>query len=134
MKSKPLTFAPLLGPWLYSASLAAPTATASCDVDAFSAFLENLDLGNASSASVIYATPVAEGGSSFDPSPPFAYNVTQLPELCAVKFNVRSSPDSSYNFGLFLPTHWNERMMTTGNGGFGGGINVCSLCSLCSGI
>ncbi|KAL7625866.1 hypothetical protein AAE478_005089 [Parahypoxylon ruwenzoriense] len=55
---------------------------------------------------------------------PFPFNATNLPALCAVGINVKSSENSSYNFGLFLPdTTWNDRFMTTGNGGFGGGIN-----------
>ncbi|KAI0856222.1 feruloyl esterase B precursor [Xylaria cubensis] len=55
---------------------------------------------------------------------PFPMNATQLPALCAVGINVRSSENSSYNFGLFLPdSTWNERFLATGNGGYGGGIN-----------
>ncbi|GAP82334.1 putative feruloyl esterase B precursor [Rosellinia necatrix] len=54
----------------------------------------------------------------------FPVNATQLPALCAVGVNVKSSANSSYNFGLFLPeSTWNERFLTTGNGGYGGGIN-----------
>jgi feruloyl esterase len=97
------------------------TAVVDCNVDSFSSILSAVDA--ASSASVVYATPVAEGGSSFDPSPPFA-QANALPELCAVKIEVQSSENSSYRFAVFLPTDWNDRMMTTGNGGFGGGINV----------
>ncbi|KAK8137050.1 hypothetical protein PG984_004990 [Apiospora sp. TS-2023a] len=44
--------------------------------------------------------------------------------LCAVTVNVKTPENTSYNFGLFLPdSGWNERFLTTGNGGFGGGIN-----------
>jgi feruloyl esterase len=48
---------------------------------------------------------------------------TDLPELCAVTIYVQSSAISSYRFGLFLPTDWNQRYLAIGNGGFGGGIN-----------
>lgn len=34
-----------------------------------------------------------------------------------------SSPSSSFRFGIFLPTQWNGRFLTVGNGGFAGGIN-----------
>ncbi|KAI0468017.1 feruloyl esterase B precursor [Xylaria cf. heliscus] len=55
---------------------------------------------------------------------PFPVNATQLPALCAVGINVKSSENSSYNFGLFLPdSTWNDRFLATGNGGYGGGIN-----------
>ena len=100
------------------------TAAAGCNGDSFSSILA--EVGAAPTASVVYATAIAEGGSSFDPSPPFQQNASGLPELCAVKIEVQSSDDSSYRFAIFLPTEWNDRMMTTGNGGFGGGINVRS--------
>ncbi|KAI1091768.1 tannase and feruloyl esterase [Rostrohypoxylon terebratum] len=55
---------------------------------------------------------------------PFPNDATKLPALCAVAIKVKSSENSSYDFGLFLPDEtWNGRFMTTGNGGFGGGIN-----------
>ncbi|KAI1113322.1 feruloyl esterase B precursor [Nemania sp. NC0429] len=55
---------------------------------------------------------------------PYPMNSTQLPALCAVGINVKSSESSSYNFGLFLPdSTWNKRFLATGNGGYGGGIN-----------
>jgi feruloyl esterase len=47
---------------------------------------------------------------------------TGLPALCAVSINVPSSANTSFNFGVFMPDGWNGRMITTGNGGFGGGI------------
>ncbi|KAI0423609.1 feruloyl esterase B, partial [Xylaria sp. FL1042] len=42
-----------------------------------------------------------------------------------VKVNVKSLNTTSYNLGIFLPDRkkWNGRLMTTENGGFGGGIN-----------
>lgn len=69
---------------------------------------------------------VAEGASfgGGSDNPAFSSPATRLPALCAVDINVKSSDSSSYNFGLFLPDQtWSERFMTTGNGGFGGGIN-----------
>ena len=107
------------------AAIHSAAAAANCNVDTFSSLLDAA--GASSTASVVYATPIAEGGASFDPSPPFQSNVTELPELCAVKIEVQSSDNSSYRFAVFLPTEWNHRMMTTGNGGFGGGINVRSF-------
>ena len=53
----------------------------------------------------------------------YPINPTNLPELCAVIVKVESSSNSSFRFGLFLPTEWNSRVLTVGNGGFAGGIN-----------
>jgi feruloyl esterase len=53
----------------------------------------------------------------------YPVNITNLPELCAVTIKVASSATSSFRFGLFLPTTWNGRFLTVGNGGFLGGIN-----------
>ena len=50
-------------------------------------------------------------------------NPTNLPELCAVTVKVESSGISSFRFGLFLPTGWQHKLLTVGNGGFAGGIN-----------
>ncbi|KAK6219254.1 hypothetical protein LQW54_002242 [Pestalotiopsis sp. IQ-011] len=75
-------------------------------------------------ATVNYVYAVAEGDSFGIPSLAFPDNATKLPAVCAVGINVKSSEDSSYNFGLILPdTTWNSRFLATGNGGFGGGIN-----------
>ncbi|KAI1750875.1 feruloyl esterase B precursor [Xylaria castorea] len=92
-----------------------------CSVDGFESILKSLN----SRATTVYATRIPAGGSSFDPSPEYPVNAANLPELCAVKLNVKSSDTTSYNVGILLPglDHWNNRLMTTGNGGFGGGIN-----------
>lgn len=90
-----------------------------CTPEAFATIVANND-----AATVNYATPVVEGGSFGIPSLEFPLNATNLPALCAVGINVKSSANSSYNFGLFLPDQtWNERFLATGNGGYGGGIN-----------
>ena len=54
---------------------------------------------------------------------PYPVNPTNLPELCAVTVRVETSAKSSFRFGLFLPTEWNSKLLTVGNGGFAGGIN-----------
>ena len=89
-----------------------------CSEAAFAAVLP-------SNASVKFVVPVPQNGS-FGGGPDdleFPTNATNLPSLCAVSINVISSSVSSFNFGLFLPNSWNSRVMTSGNGGFGGGIN-----------
>ncbi|KAI0808524.1 feruloyl esterase B precursor [Xylaria sp. FL0064] len=105
--------------------LAAYISSHECSVASFEATLHTLDLEKSATASIVYATTIAAGGSSFDPSLEYPTNATNLPELCALKVNVKSSDTTSYNFGIFLPArqNWNSRLMTTGNGGFGGGIN-----------
>ncbi|KAI1356044.1 feruloyl esterase B precursor [Xylaria sp. FL0043] len=105
--------------------LATYVSSHECSVASFEATLHALDLKKSATASIVYATTVAAGGSSFDPSLEYPANATNLPELCALKVNVKSSDTTSYNFGIFLPArqNWNGRLMTTGNGGFGGGIN-----------
>lgn len=89
-----------------------------CSNSTFSAVLP-------SNATIVQVVPVPQNGTfgagSSDLEFP-GYGVA-LPELCAVEINVTSSETSSYRFGLFLPTEWNERYIATGNGGFGGGIN-----------
>ncbi|KAI0536923.1 feruloyl esterase B precursor [Xylaria digitata] len=114
--------------WLSATVWALLTPYASsleCSAFGFESILETLELEISAPTSVVYADTIAAGGSSFDPSPEYPTNATNLPGLCAVKFNVKSSDTTSYNLAILLPDHrrWNGRLMTTGNGGFGGGIN-----------
>ncbi|RYP21995.1 hypothetical protein DL765_001901 [Monosporascus sp. GIB2] len=91
-----------------------------CRTETFEAIVVNIP-----DATVNYVEAVPRNGSFGDANPLFPVNATQLPALCAVGINVKSSANSSFNFALFLPEGgtWNERLMTTGNGGTGGGIN-----------
>ncbi|KAI1078757.1 tannase and feruloyl esterase [Whalleya microplaca] len=106
--------------------LAGPAATvAQCTVDRFAAMLaDNVD------ATITLAQAIPRHGSFGTPEadPSYPDNATDLPALCAVSINVKSSTSSSYNFGLFLPDMtWNDRFLTVGNGGFGGGINWADM-------
>jgi feruloyl esterase len=68
-----------------------------------------------------YVTKVAEGGTFTD-----AYanaNATGLPEGCAVSVNVPTPGNSSYNMAIYMPNKWNNRIITTGNGGYAGFTN-----------
>ena len=79
-----------------------------------------------SNATILQAVFVPQGGTFGNGAANLEFppgNGTDLPELCAVEVNVTSSATSSYRFGLFLPTSWNNRYLASGNGGFGGGIN-----------
>ncbi|KAJ5369539.1 hypothetical protein N7509_014151 [Penicillium cosmopolitanum] len=80
-------------------------------------------------ATVLSTAFVEAGGSYGEGAPDIAYpsNSTYLPELCAVIVNVTTSAISSYRFGLFLPSQWNDRFLAVGNGGFAGGINWLSM-------
>ncbi|KAL3417378.1 tannase and feruloyl esterase [Phlyctema vagabunda] len=88
-----------------------------CNISAFSSLLPT-------GASVNFAEAVPLNGSFGEGAAnlEFPGNVTGLPSLCAVGIHVVSSNESAYNFALFLPSTWNGRTMTAGNGGFGGGI------------
>lgn len=93
-------------------------ASVSCTSSAIAAILP-------ANATLNFAVNVPQNGT-FGQGPSdieFPTNATNLPPLCAISVNVKSSPTSSYNFGLFLPEQWNSRFLTSGNGGFGGGIN-----------
>jgi feruloyl esterase len=94
------------------------TVTATCTAE----FFESLVQVNPN-ATVNYASPVEEGGSFGPASLAYPTPATDLPTLCAVSVNIKSSANTSYNFGLFLPDTWNERFLATGNGAFNGGIN-----------
>jgi hypothetical protein len=81
-----------------------------------------------SGASIEKIAKVQAGGSYTEgtadlgyPSPP--YTPTGLPEICALIIKVISSSSSSYRFGIYLPTSWNNKFLAVGNGGFAGGIN-----------
>lgn len=106
--------------YLTAVLLAAPAVMAlNCTTE----FIASIIAGNGN-ATVNYVYAVAEGTAFGVPSLAFPTNATNLPAVCAVGVNVQSSGNSSYNFGLFLPdSTWNERFLTTGNGGYGGGIN-----------
>ncbi|RYP77377.1 hypothetical protein DL771_001172 [Monosporascus sp. 5C6A] len=100
-----------------------------CRTETFEAAVANIR-----DVTVNYVEAVPRNGSFGDAETNllFPMNATQLPALCAVGINVKSSPNSSFNFGLFLPEDgtWNERLMTTGNSGFGGGINWIDMGAL----
>ncbi|KAI1814932.1 feruloyl esterase B precursor [Poronia punctata] len=103
------------------ASLTLVDAKPKCTTETFTKIL-----ADTAEASVNFVHAVPRNGSfgegAVDLGTP--YNATHLPALCAVGINLKSSENSSYNFGLFLPdSTWNERFLATGNGGLGGGIN-----------
>jgi feruloyl esterase len=94
-------------------------ATLSCTKAAFVPYLP-------ANTTILSATKVESGGSYGGGSQDkdFPSSATGLPALCAVQMQVYEA-HSSYMVGLFLPSTatYNQRFMTTGNTGFGGGIN-----------
>ncbi|RYO82962.1 hypothetical protein DL766_004961 [Monosporascus sp. MC13-8B] len=112
---------------LFAGPLGAPANN--CRTEIFDAIVANIP-----DATVNYVEAVPRNGSFGDAETnlSFPVNATQLPALCAVGINVKSSASSSFNFGLFLPEGgaWNERLMTTGNVGYGGGINWLDMGTL----
>lgn len=93
-------------------------ALPSCSVETFQDVLP-------SNATILSAVAVANGSTYGEGAANLAYptDPTNLPASCALTVNVTSSPSSSFRFGIFLPTQWNGRFLTVGNGGFSGGIN-----------
>lgn len=91
----------------------------SCTPSAFAQLLP-------SNGSVLWAQRVPANGTFIDPSVgdngggPTMVNGLQA--LCAVKLSVPTSNRSEVDFALFLPDQWNERFMTSGNGGYSGQI------------
>ncbi|KAH7141858.1 feruloyl esterase B precursor [Dactylonectria macrodidyma] len=74
----------------------------------------------------LVSAQVLEDNSTFVVPPSnlgFPKSPSGLPALCALQIKVSADQDSSYDFGLFLPKHWNGRFLAVGNGGFAGGIN-----------
>lgn len=95
------------------------TSTPKCTVETFQHLLP-------ANARVETVDVVPKGGTYGEGMANVAYPTqpTNLPSLCAVIFNVISSPVSAYRVGVFLPTDtWTGRVITVGNGGFNGGIN-----------
>lgn len=89
-------------------------ARLSCTTDAFVSVLP-------ANVTVTSATVVPQNGT-------FELDTTTgLPALCALTVNVPSSSNTSFNFGIYLPDNWNGRFLTTGNGGFAGGIRWESM-------
>ncbi|KAF1967807.1 feruloyl esterase B precursor [Bimuria novae-zelandiae CBS 107.79] len=78
-----------------------------------------------SSASVNFAYPVEANETFQVPRGDTGYptNPVGLPALCAVSVQVQSVGNTTFGFGLFLPSDWNGRFLAVGNGGFAGGIN-----------
>jgi feruloyl esterase len=96
----------------------APSQGANCTPEYFKSILPP-------NATVRIAQPVANGTTFTIPSGNVVYPTSpaHMKAACAVEINVTSSASSAFSFGLFLPTVWNERFLTVGNGGFAGGIN-----------
>lgn len=94
------------------------TALPSCSVDSFQNVLP-------SNANILSAVPLANGSTYGEGAADVGYptNPTNLPASCALIVNVTTSASSSFRFGIFLPTQWNGRFLSVGNGGFAGGIN-----------
>lgn len=66
-----------------------------------------------SNASVNFAIPLPFNSTFVVPKGDTGYpvNPVGLPALCSVSVQVQSPGNSSYGFGLFLPTEWNERFL-----------------------
>lgn len=110
---KTATLAVLAVIWRAPASALPP-----CSVQSFQDVLPSF-------ATILSAVAVANGSTYGEGAADIAYptNPTNLPTSCALIVNVTTSATSSFRMGVFLPTAWNSRFLTIGNGGFAGGIN-----------
>ncbi|TVY87427.1 putative feruloyl esterase B-1 [Lachnellula willkommii] len=90
------------------------------------AFVPHLPANTTILSATVVAKNGSYGGGSQDKD--FPSSATGLPALCAVQLQVYEA-HSSYMVGVFLPSNatYNGRFMTTGNTGFGGGINWPAL-------
>jgi feruloyl esterase len=46
-----------------------------------------------------------------------------LPEFCRVAAIAKPSKDSEIKFEVWMPSHWNGKLMGVGNGGFSGAVD-----------
>jgi feruloyl esterase len=78
-----------------------------------------------SNAAVNFAYPIQANGTFEVSAGDTGYPTSPvgLPALCAVSVQVQSVDNTTFGFGLFLPSDWNGRFLAVGNGGFAGGIN-----------
>ena len=76
-------------------------------------------------AQVVLAQEYSPGQTFTEASAISGYNAPQMVQMdmCRVRVNVDTSASSSTQFEIFLPTQWNGRMLTVGNGGWNGGVN-----------
>lgn len=100
---------------LLGIGIAESTANAAqlqCTTDAFAKYLSS-NSSRGEPAVVQWAYRISKGDTFQVPDSDIAYpeSPTDLPELCVLQVNVTSSPESSYTFGLFLPSEWNERFL-----------------------
>jgi hypothetical protein len=87
-----------------------------CSIEAIGAILP-------ANTTLLYAIPKGADISFGNQSDiAFRLNATGLPAFCAIQVNV-SQPNSSFVFALWLPVHWNQRLMTVCNGEYTGGVN-----------
>ena len=93
-------------------------AASDCSPESFSSALP-------SNTSVTFAAPITKPGrfSANDVNISVSYDVPKEAfPICALELQIQSSPNTTFNTGILLPSNWNGRMMGTGNPGFGGGI------------
>lgn len=91
----------------------------SCSAASFQDILPGTSWTILSAVALANGSTYGEGAADL----PYPTNPTNLPENCALTVNVETSNSSNFRFGIFLPTQWNGRFLTVGNGGFAGGIN-----------
>ncbi|PYI35230.1 tannase and feruloyl esterase [Aspergillus indologenus CBS 114.80] len=94
-------------------------ATLECTWDAINALLPP-------NVSLSFVTAIPENGTFTVPRGDTGWptDPINLPSLCAIGATVvGETANASFGFGLFLPSQWNSRTLTVGNGGLAGGVN-----------
>ncbi|RAK78174.1 tannase and feruloyl esterase [Aspergillus fijiensis CBS 313.89] len=93
-------------------------ATLDCDWDAVNSLLPP-------NVSLSFVTAIPENGTFTVPRGDTGWptDPINLPSLCAIGATVLGdTANASFGLGLFLPSQWNGRTLTVGNGGLAGGV------------
>ncbi|KAH9917042.1 feruloyl esterase-like protein [Fomitopsis serialis] len=102
------------------------------DVNSLSSFeskCSSFSLQGVSGASVTKTKYYANGTTVKLSSSMSSIDTDDLPDFCRIELTIttNSTANSSCNTEVWLPSTWNGRFLTVGNGGFAGGVNVGDL-------
>ena len=88
---------------------------------------EQLRVLELTDTTITLATDEAAGRFNLADPSPFVPDLGELPEFCRVTGVIRPVRGSEIGIEVWLPHHWNRRLLQVGNGGFAGAINYGGL-------